>query len=71
MRYESVDAKQSLEDFFKIQQPKIKPVKLSARKTVKLNCLFGGSSTQLYMYKVAGGLKGYLKVKFNVRVKVR
>ena len=55
MRYEGVDAKKSLEDFIKIQQPKIKPVKLSARKMVKLKCLFGGSSTQLY--KVAGGLK--------------
>ena len=55
IRYEGVDAKKSLEDLIKIQQPKIKPVKLSARKMVKLKCIFGGSSTQLY--KVAGGLK--------------
>ena len=49
MRCHGVDAREELEGLLKLHlEEKMPPVKISARKRVKLKCSYGGTWSQLY-----------------------
>ena len=62
MRCQGVDAREELEGLLKLHlEEKMPPVKISARKRVKLKCSYGGTWSQLY--KLCAALKRITKSK--------